>query len=123
MSEARPYSKSEQLRSGRPKYRRHVASAKSWQALWDAKGGPCRVCTKRASVIEMHHVVLREHAGDDVAENLVPLCRPCHTALHNRAPAIARLLLARLSDAEYAYMIERGGEDYAERVYGIEYER
>ena len=32
-------------------------------------------------------------------------------------------MLSRLSDAEYAYMIDRGGEDYAEQVYGIEYAR
>jgi len=32
-------------------------------------------------------------------------------------------LLSRLSDPEYAHMVTRGGEDYAERVYGIEYAR
>jgi hypothetical protein len=36
---------------------------------------------------------------------------------------ICRLLLSRLSDAEYSYMVSKGGDDYAERAYGISYER
>jgi hypothetical protein len=34
-----------------------------------------------------------------------------------------RLLLDNLTDAEYAYMIERGGENYPERAYGLRYRR
>lgn len=34
-----------------------------------------------------------------------------------------KLLLLTLTDAEYAYMLEQGGEDYPERAYGIRYER
>lgn len=123
MSEAKPYSKEQQLEVTPKPYRRRVSSRKGWEQLYDAKGGPCRVCTKHTSLIVLHHVVFREDGGDDLPENLVPLCHDDHAAIHNRAPAIARLLLARLSDAEYAYMVERGGEDYAERVYGVEYER
>jgi hypothetical protein len=120
-----PFPKSAQLHRGERRYRRKVASAKSWQKIWDAKRGPCRVCSDRSftSVIDPHHLVRREDAGDDVPDNIVPLCRGCHEALHKRAPAICRLLLSKLSDAEYAYMVQRGGEDYAERVYGIEYQR
>ena len=123
--EAKPYSKSQQLARGPRRYRRKVASPKQWQALWAAKKGPCRVCSFRAteSAIDPHHLVFSGHGGDDVADNIVPICRQCHEALHNRASAICRLLLRKLSDAEYAYMVERGGEDYAERVYGIEYQR
>jgi cytochrome c553 len=94
--------------------------------LWDEKGGPCRICADRrpsAPYFALHHLVTREDFGDDVAANLVPVCGPCHEALHNRAPAICRLLLSRLSDAEYSYMVSKGGEDYAERAYGIRYER
>ena len=124
MSEARPYSKAKQLARGERRYRRKVASPKQWQALSAQKGGPCRVCSARIpTYLELHHLVTREDHGDDVADNLVPVCFECHQALHKRAPAIARLLLSRLSDAEYAYMIQRGGEDYPERAYGISYER
>jgi HNH endonuclease len=120
-----PYSKSRQLARGVRRYRRIVASPKQWQAIESAKRGPCRVCTARPvnEPIALHHLVRRGDGGDDVADNIVPVCFPCHFSLHNRAPAIGRLLLTRLSDAEYAYMVERGGEDYAERAYGITYQR
>jgi hypothetical protein len=121
-----PFPKAKQLARGERRYRRKVASPKQWAALWEAKRGPCRVCTAYSfdSVIDPHHLVFREDGGDDVPDNIVPLCRGCHEALHRRAtPAIARLLLSRLSDAEYAYMVQRGGDDYAERAYGIEYQR
>ena len=119
-----PFPKSVQLARGPKRYRRKVASAKQWEAISAAKRGPCRVCWNRSpAFIHLHHLVTRHDCGDDVADNLVPICGDCHAALHNRAPAIARLLLSRLSDAEYAYLIQRGGEDYAERAYGISYER
>jgi hypothetical protein len=120
-----PYPKSAQLARGARRYPRKVASPKQWQAIGAAKSGPCRVCSQRGKLGEvfLHHLVFREDFGDDVPDNIVPVCRDCHAALHNRAPAIARLLLTRLTDAEYAYMIDRGGEDYPERAYGISYER
>lgn len=117
-----PFPKSSQLARGERRYRRKVASAKQWQAIVAVKSGPCRVCTGR-DLIQYHHLVSREDGGDDVAENIVPLCNADHDAITRRAPAIARLLLARLSDAEYAYMVDHSGEDYPERAYGIEYTR
>jgi hypothetical protein len=68
-------------------------------------------------------VVARAHFGDDVADNIVPLCPSCHWRITQRQGVTARALLASLSDAEYAYMIERGGEGYAERAYGVRYAR
>lgn len=119
-----PFPKSVQLARGPKRYRRKVASAKQWEKLWDEKRGPCRACSFRApQAIDPHHLVFRSDGGDDVAANIVPICRQCHDALHQRSPAIGRLLLTRLSDAEYAYMIQRGGEDYPERAYGVTYER
>ena len=119
-----PFPKSAQLARGPKRYRRKVASAKQWEALSAAKMGPCRVCSARTpTVMQLHHLVTRNDFGDDIADNLVPVCWDCHEALHKRAAAICRLLLSRLSDAEYAYMVQRGGEDYAEREYGIRYER
>ena len=124
MSDVHPFPKSAQLARGARRYRRKVASPKQWQAIAAGKAGPCRVCSAvTPRLMQLHHVVWREDGGDDVADNIVAVCPPCHAALHRRAPAIARLLLSRLSDAEYAYMVERGGEDYPERVYGVRYER
>jgi len=122
--ESHPFPKSKQLARGERRYRRKVASAKQWQAISAAKMGPCRVCfTRLPSFMQLHHLVSREDFGDDVADNLVPVCADCHDAITRRVETICRLLLSRLSDAEYAYMIERGGEDYPERAYGIEYRR
>jgi 5-methylcytosine-specific restriction endonuclease McrA len=125
VSEAKPYPKEAQLARGEKRYRRKVASGKRWQALWDAKRGPCRICGDQvASLMELHHLVFRSHFGDDVEDNLVPLCSGCHCAITlRRSEKAARTLLAGLTDAEYAYMVERGGEGYAERAYGIECSR
>lgn len=118
-----PYPKDAQLARGVRRYRRKVASAKDWQRLHAEKDGPCRVCSCRPAAIHLHHVVTREDRGDDIADNLVPVCAPCHDALHRRVATICRLLLTRLSDAEYSYAVERGGEAYFERAYGLVYTR
>lgn len=118
-----PYPKSQQLARGERRYRRKVASPKQWQAIRAAKleGAKCRICVFPAT--ELHHVVSRGALGDDVAANLVPLCRDCHRDVTARAPNIGAALLMTLTNAEYAYMIERGGEDYPERAYGVTYGR
>jgi hypothetical protein len=113
----------------RKPYRRRVASAKQWAAILEEKLGPCRVCGAAAwnggdfPKVQMHHVVSRGHFGDDVAENIVPLCLECHDEVTRRMPATCLLLVASLEDAEYAYMIQRGGEGYVERAYGVRYTR
>lgn len=123
--EVTPFPKSKQLARGERRYRRKVASPKQWQAISAAKMGPCRVCANAGSYTAhlLHHIVFREDGGDDIADNIVPLCAGCHNGIHLREPAHGRLLLSRLSDAEYSYMIGKGGEDYPERAYGISYGR
>jgi 5-methylcytosine-specific restriction endonuclease McrA len=129
MADAKPYPKSSQLARGERRYRRKVASAGTWQRIYDAKCRRCRLCGDAPAfewqprVIDPHHIVSREDHGDDVADNLVPLCGECHDAVTRRRPLECRELLGCLSDAEYAYMVERGGEDYPERAYGIRYQR
>lgn len=128
---ADPYPKSAQLARGPKRYRRKVASPKQWQAIVAEKNGPCRVCEARGIWIgdlrdgwtQLHHLVTRQDGGDDVAANIVPLCSLCHDDVTRRNEDASRALLSTLSDDEYAYMIERGGEDYPERAYGIRYER
>lgn len=125
MTDAKPYPKAVQLAAHRSKpYRRKVASRKQWEALRAEKGSACRVCKQtNPALLQLHHLVHRDDRGDDVADNLVPLCADCHRGVHLREPAHCRLLLSRLLDGEYAYMVTRGGEDYGERVYGVSYER
>ena len=129
MPEVTPDPKSRTLTRGRPKYRRIVAGPKRWQAIADEKLGPCRVCGDSGAngrlygKIQLHHLVSRQDGGDDVPENIVPLCPLDHAKVTQRDSGVALILLLSLSDAEYAYMVERGGETYAERAYGLVYSR
>ena len=123
-----PFPKSSQLARGERRYRRKIASPKTWQAIIDAKQGPCRCCGGSEPFWTgfgraYHHLVSRQDGGDDTADNIIPLCAFCHEQVTRRDPFRCRSLLLRLSDAEYAYMVDRGGEGYAERAYGITYER
>lgn len=124
-----PDPKSRSLTRARPRYRRIVAGPKRWQAIADEKLGPCRICGARGDngtvhgKIQLHHLVAREDHGDDVPDNIVPLCPGCHTDVSRLDPIAVRRLLTSLDDAEYAYAVMRGGENYFERHFGLEYRR
>ena len=119
---AKPYPKSTQLARAERRHHRRVASPQGWQRIADAKQGPCRV-TGTPPPNELHHIVARAHGGADTASNIVPLSRAAHDLVTRRDPLACYALLASLTDAEYAYMIDVGGEDYPERAYGLEYGR
>ncbi|HXH35240.1 MAG TPA: hypothetical protein VNJ54_12655 [Plantibacter sp.] len=61
--------------------------------------------------------------GDDLADNLVPLCGSgttgCHGLVEAFDPRACSLLGMRLTEAERAYVIGRKGAYYLERRYGI----
>lgn len=105
-----PYPKSRQLARGSKRYRRKVASPKQWQAIVAAKVGPCRVCLDPASNgllhghVQFHHLVSRAALGDDVPDNIVPLCPSCHGLVTKLDPHALALLAASLTDAERAYV-------------------
>ncbi len=117
-----PFPKSSQLARGERRYRRKVASPKQWQAINAAKLTGCRICGVRKP-IEAHHLVPRDRHGDDVADNIVPLCPGCHHEVEAREPQACLRLVMMLSDAEYAYAVEKAGEPVWESVYGITYTR
>lgn len=49
--------------------------------VFHAKGHDCLTCGYyRASA---HHLVKRSQGGDDVLDNLIPLCGACHGSLHD----------------------------------------
>ena len=124
MPDVTPDPKSRALTRGRPKYRRIVAGPKRWQQICDEKLGPCRVCGDQgANGRQLHHLVSRQDGGDDVPDNIVPLCPLDHAKVTQRDSGVALVLMLSLTDAEYAYLIERGGENYPERAYGLEYQR
>lgn len=108
---------------GRRRYRRVVANAKGWRVLRAAKVGACRCCLDPASNgslhghVQLHYVVAPHDGGDDVPDNLVPVCPGCRDDLRVCEPFACRALLASLSAAELGYMGRRGGADYAARRY------
>ena len=81
------------------------------------------------AAVTFHHLVPKgsPYFGDDVPDNWVPLCGSGTTEHHGlveaRDPEASRALLEGLSDAEYSYAVEHGGENFFERRYGLRYTR
>ena len=127
--EARPYSKEAQLARGERRYRRKVASAKQWQRIIAAKQGPCRVCVRPLANggtpahaphrVQFHHLVARIHHGDDVEDNLVPLCHDHHGLVTMREPISCRYLSESLSESERGYVLRKLGPDGYARLFGV----
>lgn len=125
MPDVQPYTKDSQLKPGRPRrYRRKVAGPKQWQAIQAEKGSVCRLSDVALDEvhhehIDYHHLVSRARGGDDVADNIVPLCLFCHISVTTDSPRPCALLAERLTDAEYAYIIGKLGEAGPERLFGV----
>lgn len=47
------------------------------------KKGICEICGKRGQT-EKHHKKSKGSGGNDTEENLIEVCRICHTKIHNR---------------------------------------
>lgn len=45
------------------------------------KKGKCEICGKRGQT-EKHHKKSKGSGGDDTEENLIEVCRICHTKIH-----------------------------------------
>jgi len=122
---ADPFPKRKQLARPHRRAKRHVATRAEWARIVAEKQGPCRVCCDPGhngslfGRIQLHHLVPRALMGDDVADNLVPLCLVCHQAVTERRPLELRELAEMLTDAEYAYVIGKLGEGAMERLFGV----
>lgn len=46
------------------------------------KKGVCQICGKKGAT-EKHHKQSRGSGGNDTEENLIEVCRICHTKIHN----------------------------------------
>jgi hypothetical protein len=87
----------------------------------------CRSCGRPSygqHGLTRHHLVGRGVGGDDVEENLVPLCGDgtlgCHGALtdHRRGwREVARRLRANLRDEEIDYILQKKSHDWLDRTY------
>jgi len=85
--------------------------------------GRCRACG-RGGPLNRAHLVPKGQRGDDVDENIVPLCGSgstgCHGALtdhRNGWLLVAAALRADLTADEIAYCIQKKGEDWLDRTY------
>lgn len=95
---------------------RYVADRDGWAAIGAAKGGACRSCGGRGE--EFHHLVPRGQRGDDVAPNLVPLCRACHRSLTEHLPGweeVAHRLREGLTPLELGYVKAKKGRAWLDR--------
>ena len=44
-------------------------------------GFKCRHCGFRQT-LDPHHIIFKSHGGKDTTENLITLCRSCHSGIH-----------------------------------------
>jgi hypothetical protein len=102
---------------------RHRATQAEWDTIRDEKAGPCRVCGEHAVwAISYHHLVPRSLGGDDVEDNLIPLCGDgttgCHGKLENHPRGwerIAHAVRHSLTPAELGYVLDTKGMEFLER--------
>jgi 5-methylcytosine-specific restriction endonuclease McrA len=115
-----PYPKSRQLGRGQRRYRRKVASPKQWAAIRAEKidGKPCRIHGVQVYMEQAHHLVPRSRGGDDVADNIVPLCLNCHHRVTSNETLALRMLAESVTDAERAYVVGKLGPNGMERLFG-----
>ena len=76
---------------GIPKPKRY----KSHENIRKAKKDYCEVCGD-PYMLEIHHLQSKGSGGQDYLENLICLCRTCHTKAHNGQ--ISRETLLRIKD-------------------------
>ena len=100
--------------------RRLRVNAREWSRLHDVKGGPCRLCGRWG--YELHHLVGRDLGGDDVEQNLVPLCTGCHGRVQELKEPERSQLGRSLTPVERAYLLEKKGPLFARGYYGIKEE-
>jgi len=74
---------------------------------WASPG--CRMCSSRSTAA--HHII-RRRDGDDVEDNLVPLCGECHTRYHDGE------LFLMLTRSETHYVVDKLGLERAWHFFG-----
>ena len=90
--------------------RRYRASADEWTNIrLKFRGQKCWGCGNKKWV-DLHHVYPRGQGGDDATNNLVPLCRECHTKVELRIPETRARIRLQLTPAHHSYLVFKLGE-------------
>lgn len=86
--------------------------------------GRCRMChgyATRLYLLSRHHIVPRGQGGDDVDDNLIPICGHgtigCHGNVEGWVRDYRQRLRRRMLPAEVAYVIGKKGEAWLDRNY------
>lgn len=107
-------------RAPNPRPPRRVVDAAAGRVKCLSAGAECRLCRGRLA-LERHHLVPKGQRGDDVDENLVPLCggfgAGCHDRITQNDPEALSLLRGRLWPEEEAYVARRMGWAWLEARY------
>jgi hypothetical protein len=74
--------------------RRLRASHRDWEEIRADFAGQCCVACSSAGQLELHHILPRSQGGSDVVENLVVICRSCHTKLEGHETGWERIAAA-----------------------------
>lgn len=90
--------------------KRHRAGEQEWRGIREAFSEErCWVCGERWT--ELHHILNRSHSGDDVVENLAPVCAECHRRIEARDPQSRSLIRQALMPTNLAYLRRKLGEN------------
>lgn len=96
--------------------KRIIEDRVGWEVLRRAKLRGCRVCGVDYFRVQLHHLVGRDLGGDDIADNLVPLCPEHHQAVEERK----LMIWPNLTKQEQDYIGRKKGVDFARRYYGVD---
>jgi hypothetical protein len=102
------------------------ATRTQWALIDQAKRGRCRGCGADPRRTTNHHLVSRSLGGDDVIDNIVPLCGSgtvgCHGAIETHPPGwrhVATAVRRSLTTTELRYALEKKGSDWLDRYYPL----
>lgn len=118
----KPYPKAAQVPA--KKQRRTDASPARKAEIREKKCAACRLCGATVGV-NAHHLIPRSLGGLWTESNIVGLCGSgttgCHGSVEARHNDSLVRLRERLTDAEYAYVVEKAGEGFLQRHYPVEF--
>jgi 5-methylcytosine-specific restriction endonuclease McrA len=82
-----------------------------------------RECSCGEQASDAHHVLFRSAGGDDVVENIRPLCHDCHIRYHANDAETVREVGQGLLDQNVAYVLGKlglePGVEYLRRRYSL----